>query len=328
MATVCIASALCTYVTDVFSLPRRAGFVESMLGAPDPDTFSAANYDAGFGVPLVMRGAAAGMPAIASWMTDHSLNMGWGGEQVGPIEWGKKETRLTESTYSTLAEFLAMYNTSDVYLVAGLPHMQKRLGKQLLLPRFLECAQLVRTLDRWLLWMSSGGSKSVIHRDASDNVLCQLHGTKRLALWNASQYPIMESDECGWYNADVGNAGGYGEWARVDVEAIDIGQFHGFAKMPWWEAKLESGDCLFLPSGWYHHVHSLPGRNLAVGVWWHRQLGAREPCVHRRHPGKKKKSSRVRLDECSWLEGERPTNTHLATCRGFDQSQAEVKLEL
>ena len=31
---------------------------------------------------------------------------------------------------------------------------------------------------------------------------------------------------------------------------------------------MEEGDCLLIPSKWYHHVHSLPGRNLAVNIWF------------------------------------------------------------
>eukprot|EP01050_Picozoa_sp_SAG11_P014092 SAG11_NODE_1702_length_4421_cov_6.229755_3_plen_373_part_00 len=43
----------------------------------------------------------------------------------------------------------------------------------------------------------------------------------------------------------------------------------------WWDARLQRGDCLFLPAGWYHHVRTPPpppgsARSLAVNVWWER----------------------------------------------------------
>ena len=39
---------------------------------------------------------------------------------------------------------------------------------------------------------------------------------------------------------------------------------------------MEAGDCLFIPSGWYHHVDSPsppsgePQLNLGLNVWWQR----------------------------------------------------------
>jgi len=38
----------------------------------------------------------------------------------------------------------------------------------------------------------------------------------------------------------------------------------------WWEADLQAGSCLFIPTGWYHHVSSAQGRNVATNLWWHR----------------------------------------------------------
>ena len=41
--------------------------------------------------------------------------------------------------------------------------------------------------------------------------------------------------------------------------------------MDWFEADMEAGDCLFIPSKWYHQVESSSERNLAVNMWWWRQ---------------------------------------------------------
>lgn len=308
--------------TTIFSLPGRVGWVESLESPPDADTFRSSGYDVDLGRPLMLRGAAATMPAFVNWRTDASLNARWGDEELQHVEFAKKETRMAEEAPMRLRDFLAIYNSTDAYLVAGMPQKQKRLAYQLYLPPFIECAHLVRTLERWVLWMSSGETKSVIHKDGSDNLLCQLDGVKRIIVWNASNSSIMQSSACGWHDAaQEGVYEGYGAWARVDVDEIDLYQHPGFSQMPWWEARLEPGDCLFLPSAWYHHVHSLPGRNLAFSVWWTRQFETKA-CVRRAS------NARVRLSECTYLEGEHPTKKRQSSCQGFLRDRSKLKVEL
>lgn len=58
----------------------------------------------------------------------------------------------------------------------------------------------------------------------------------------------------------------------IDVEAIELERFPCWAHLPWVEAWLEPGDCLFLPGDWYHHVASEGGearRSIAVNSWWY-----------------------------------------------------------
>ena len=66
-----------------------------------------------------------------------------------------------------------------------------------------------------------------------------------------------------------GSPGGYGEWAAgIDVDAVDLVQFPCWSKLPWREAIVEEGDCLFVPAGTYHHVRSEGQRNLAINTWF------------------------------------------------------------
>ena len=165
-----------------------------------------------------------------------------------------------------LGQFLATYNSSDSYLVADSP---RGLGRDLALPPLLACRSRVPYLTAFYVWMSAGNTKSKVHYDESDNCLCQIDGTKRAALWNAAQKMTMESERTWWRSApDDGHVDArYLEWADVDVD--DVGA-PGFFEMPWWEATLHAGDCLFIPVGWYHHVRALPGRNLGYSLMWSR----------------------------------------------------------
>ena len=37
----------------------------------------------------------------------------------------------------------------------------------------------------------------------------------------------------------------------IDTDAVDLIKFPGWSNLTWWEANMEAGDCLFIPSGWY-----------------------------------------------------------------------------
>lgn len=38
-----------------------------------------------------------------------------------------------------------------------------------------------------------------------------------------------------------------GAFSKVDVDAVDLEKYPGLAKAPWWQAKMQAGDCLFIP---------------------------------------------------------------------------------
>ena len=38
-----------------------------------------------------------------------------------------------------------------------------------------------------------------------------------------------------------------GSFSKVDVDAVDLKKYPGLAKAPWWQAKMQAGDCLFIP---------------------------------------------------------------------------------
>jgi hypothetical protein len=56
--------------------------------------------------------------------------------------------------------------------------------------------------------------------------------------------------------------------SAVDVLCVDEAKYPSLLEPTWQQARVDAGDCLYLPYGWYHTVHSLEKRNLAVNFWW------------------------------------------------------------
>ena len=36
-------------------------------------------------------------------------------------------------------------------------------------------------------------------------------------------------------------------YSKVDPDAVNLKKYPGLAEAPWWEVKVEAGDCLFIP---------------------------------------------------------------------------------
>ena len=55
------------------------------------------------------------------------------------------------------------------------------------------------------------------------------------------QFDIQKHGE--FIDIDVPNGG----YSNVNPQAVDLKKYPGLANAPWWEAKMEAGDCLFIP---------------------------------------------------------------------------------
>ena len=221
----------------------------------------------------------------ADW-TDEGMFELFGHTSVD-FEKGKKEIRGNGGGKASLREFLKTYRETDVYLVNDLgPEMMDRL----LLPSFISCGGADTMLSKTIMWMSSGGTSSVLHNDASENINCLLDGTKTLVMFNASHRDSLETEACGWTTN--------GAFSAADSDKIDLTEYPGFKGLDSWDATMETGDCLYIPVQWYHHVKSPGPRNLAINVWF-------QP-FHTFHAAdcQANPSASMTLNQQHWFDGE------------------------
>jgi len=57
------------------------------------------------------------------------------------------------------------------------------------------CGGFTNMLQDAVVWFSSGGTKSVLHYDAVDNINCLFDGTKELVMINKVGLPCSSFDE-------------------------------------------------------------------------------------------------------------------------------------
>ena len=103
------------------------------------------------------------------------------------------------------------------------------------------------------------GSKTPLHFDLLENVLCVARGRKRVTLWHPEDSEVL-------YPADDGAA----TFSRADVYAPDLDAFPLLSEGLQRGAQVEvhAGDALYIPCCWWHAVSTPRGEcSMSVSYW-------------------------------------------------------------
>ncbi|XP_046858882.1 uncharacterized protein LOC124452390 isoform X2 [Xenia sp. Carnegie-2017] len=207
------------------------------------------------GKPVLFKGAALNSPAYEKW-TDEYMRKKFGGLKFD-VEEGKKENRSKELFNMPLSDFLNSYKSKDIYMVASLP---KAMSEDVYLLKCLLCGGFTNEIQDSVMWFSNGGTKSVLHFDAIDNINCLMSGTKELFMVDKREHKHILVDNPS------------GSFSNVDVDKVDLKKYSGLADVPWYKAFMKPGDCLYIPYRWFHQVRSYGPRNLAINIWFAHRL--------------------------------------------------------
>ncbi|XP_041462941.1 bifunctional peptidase and arginyl-hydroxylase JMJD5-like [Lytechinus variegatus] len=204
-------------------------------------------------LPVVFRNGAKLSPAFKSW-SDTNLRLRPEAETtIIDVEIRKKEDRKQPTQRMKFTEFLERYQTEDEYMVDTLP---KFLRKDVVIPPPLVCDEILQRISDVVMWFSSGGTKSHLHNDDTDNINCLFSGQKDILFLNYTQYRHQ-------FHFDHPD----GSYSSVDVDSVDMIKYPGLRNVEFYKAKLFPGDCIYIPYKWIHQVNSI-GRNIAVNVWF------------------------------------------------------------
>lgn len=284
--------------------------MEERDDVPEPEEFykEYCTSDKGSGRPVVFRGAAASWKAM-KWSSDEYLLERFGSERISGVEHNLKETRTGGQVDGMvkLRDFLGQYNTTDIYMVSGVP---KNMMKEVEFLPCLQCGGYLSFLDTNNFWMGRGGSKSVVHYDDQDNINCMIAGEKRFVFMHPSYkeafeaHPNTKKNRFGWVDTDLDRSiPGYGAFmGKIDVDKMDLVKYPGWVDVQWSYADLHPGDCLYIPFQWYHQVTAQKGRSINVHVWYWRPAAFNATSCD-------KEQAVTTFADCSW--GYEPNGGHL-----------------
>ncbi|CAE7413801.1 Kdm8, partial [Symbiodinium pilosum] len=206
--------------------------------------------------PVVLKDAARSQRAFEKWTDSYLLDL-WGDQKIVDIEMKKVEERGGPSVKWPFSKFVKeIYKDKrkdELYAVIGLEDEPEALAD-------VDLPDPARCKEVWpqsvTLWMSSGGTMSVLHNDDGENFLMLVDGYKSVML--------VHQDEAPNIYANIAKVRGT---SPVRQDSVDLVNFPRFANITWLHGEIGPGDTLFIPHTYWHQVNSR-GRNLGVNIWW------------------------------------------------------------
>ncbi|KAM7443457.1 hypothetical protein ABFA07_007773 [Porites harrisoni] len=216
---------------------------------------------------VVLRGAAKHAKAFTKW-TDKYIKEKYADLEIR-LE-GKKEKSSKVPVGAkgvgrdTIGNFINNYHEegNNLYVVSELP---TPMWQDVTVIPPLTCGLLKDRLVEVDLWMSGGGTKSILHKDAYNAINCLYNGTKE---WKMIEYKYEDKIYKAWEPPQM--VGGY---SRLNVHAVDLLKYPKVSEVPWSFVTVHAGDCLFLPKSYYHQVTSYGSQNTAVALLFGRLDG-------------------------------------------------------
>ncbi|XP_070560023.1 uncharacterized protein [Ptychodera flava] len=225
---------------------------------PDPRTFWEKYVKPG--KPLIVRGAIKHSPAFNLWTKEY-LKENYGDLEVRlEGKYGKTcPVGAKGMGRDTIGNFIDTYQHTNKYIVSQLPEPMYKEVKAL---PSMQCGTLEKSLVEIDLWVSSGDSRSLLHKDAFNTWNCLLSGTKNWKMvenkYEKLIYKVWESDR---------SLSGY---SKINVTKVDLLNQPMVRYVRWANLTINAGDCLFLPASYYHQVNSFGDPNIAVAMLFSR----------------------------------------------------------
>ena len=204
--------------------------------------------------PVIIRNLARKQKAFNMW-TDSYLIRRFENELL-TIETKKNEDREAPKTSMSIERFLRQLSErpSELYAVHNLQNLGMK--RDLTLPSFLNCPEIC--VEDHVFWMSSGGTRSMLHIDSIDSLLLQMRGEKRFVLIHQDESPKLEYSMAGHLQSGT---------SPIRNDYVDLEKYPRFKSVRVLKGIMLAGDAIYIPSCYWHQVNSKNGSvNLAVSI--------------------------------------------------------------
>ncbi|XP_045455605.1 bifunctional peptidase and (3S)-lysyl hydroxylase Jmjd7 [Melitaea cinxia] len=196
----------------------------------------------------------------------------------------------------TISEFLDMLDTQDENVIPYIQRQNSNLTQ--------DFSELMTDVENYIgfaseafnkkpdavnFWMGDERAVTSMHKDPYENIYCVIDGYKDFILIpptdlpyvpykrypqaefkrNGDEWdivPINKSQDCIDSDGDNNNDMRL-PWICIDPLKPDFTKYPEFKKAHIFKARLHKGDCLYLPSLWFHHVKQSHGC-IAVNYWY------------------------------------------------------------
>ena len=244
-----------------FNLPLPQPLVEvASIACPSLPEFLTSCYLPQ--VPHLLKNCISSWPAMEGpcrWNTERLVRLA--GPRTVPVELGAKYTDHSwTQKLMTIEDFVEKHMKRSDGPVGYLA--QHQLLEQVpALMEDIEIPDFCYTGDQEdvdvNVWIGPRGTVSPPHTDPKHNILCQVTGTKFVALFLPSETP----------NLYPSNMPMMENTSTVDLDVPDLDKFPKLKELTGYYAIIGPGDSLYIPKGVWHYVRSLE-ESFSVSFWW------------------------------------------------------------
>lgn len=223
--------------------------------------------------PVIFRGAAVDWPCTRLWSDDYLLRKLQGKSVTVTRSDVPLFTADPERGHYTPEQLEPMPFADFMRLTTspqGPPHyylhkhsLQQQLTElrdDIVVPELIQHFQTLIIS----LWMGPAGSITPIHHDFTDNFFVQVRGRKRVIMYRPEpdsafyRLPFRATNQrSSWHISRVGS-----------LTSNDGNAFPKFAAAQPIDVLVEQGDLLYIPSFFWHEVHSLDSPSMSLSYWW------------------------------------------------------------
>lgn len=206
--------------------------------------------------PVTLRGILKEAPVIELWEEDSYLRDKYGKLNVTITVKKQIFNRSPERHKRTMVfrKFLLDYKYENWYLSST---VHSDMMPELPLPSILSCGSYKHRLTEAELWMSSGGTSSLLHSHGDHNLHCVLDGRKDFILIDPQYKDVFKFVET-YPNSGSGQS-------SMDMDMINAYKFPKIGQTPWTWSTLWQGDCIYVPAGYMHQVRAY-GRGISYTI--------------------------------------------------------------
>ena len=238
----------------------QPGMVEERWDVPDAKEFWEKYVKPS--KPVVFRGAAKTSGIFEKWTPEY-VKKNFAELEVRIEAKTEKEGYVPVGAAGlgrdTIGNFFDTIHETNKYVVSEVP--VQMYDDVSVLP-CMTCGPFKTRMVEVDLWMSGGGTSSILHKDAFNAMNCLYNGTKE---WKLIEYIYEDKIYKSW---EPGSP--LGGFSKINVERVDLLKYPKVKEVPWSYTTVNAGDCLFLPKSMYHQVKSYGKMNTAVALLFSR----------------------------------------------------------
>jgi len=203
--------------------------------------------------PVVIENMVNDWPALKLWSAEYFIK-NFPEAKVGMMKLENDNCDLHSYNQYVVKNISSSVSDSKWAIASPIDFFPEQLSNDYSVPEYCDGGSFLRSR----IFMAPTGSVTALHRDLPENIYVMVNGHKKILLF---------PPELDLYPNSVFSK--HPNFSQADPENPDEIKFHNLKNAQAYTVELKSGETLFIPSLWWHHLRNIE-ESVAINFWWSR----------------------------------------------------------